>query len=190
MKELTKGVIYTYEIKSEKVTYKGEHIITSHGSHVFYNIEDNFIYSVKEDSVEVKELKKYPTNRIELPELEEAWFVDKSNKVIKTEFTDDLTNEDKNHKNYPTEKLAEAAQVLPLLIRYRDAWNEIDGFVPDFTDESVMKWTIILNKNKLEVEIFNTYNKLFAFKTKGTADLFLKTFQNDLETLKPLLGGK
>ena len=66
-------------------------------------------------------------------------------------------------------------------------WNRIDGFVPDWTNESQKK-----NVIKCEQVTLNIYSISFTqcplyFSTRETAQLFLDTFRTEIESVKELI---
>jgi hypothetical protein len=67
------------------------------------------------------------------------------------------------------------------------AWNKIDGFAADWCDENVKKYSIFSNWNNLSVDLFYNWRRTISFKNKSTAELFLSTFRELLETCKRLL---
>jgi len=64
------------------------------------------------------------------------------------------------------------------------AWNKIDGFE---NVSKTFKYGIYNSRDELRVEDLVKSNITIAFKTKETAELFLSTFRELLETCKRLL---
>ena len=102
-------------------------------------------------------------------------------------------------KKYPTEfkdlgtntfklstKYGHKLSILNTLLHFRDEYNRIDGFEEGFRFK-VGNWCISNVKNKLDLDYFKYTNKIMHFEKKETAKLFLKNFEEQLETVKEFL---
>ena len=85
-----------------------------------------------------------------------------------------------------SEKYAKKLDVLDTLLCLRDEYNRIDGFTEGFRfgEEN---WCIGNDDNELVLlELFNQ-NSPMHFGKEETAELFLKNFEKQLETVKEFL---
>ena len=85
-----------------------------------------------------------------------------------------------------SEKYGDKLEILDMLICLRDEYNRIDGFEEGFRFK-VGNWCISNVKNKLDLDYFKYTNKIMHFEKKETAKLFLKNFEEQLETVKEFL---
>lgn len=90
-----------------------------------------------------------------------------------------------NKNMFPTKEYAEAALALAQLLQLREKYN--DGWVPDWDNINIPKYTIFVHRNKLVTDINLSAQKVLSFKTKELAEKFLATFKPLLEIAKPLL---
>ncbi len=97
----------------------------------------------------------------------------------------DLSVTDSQCRNtWPTKEEAEACLALSQLCQWRDKYNE--GWKPNWTTED-WKYYIVVRRNKLMCDYFNTTAHVLAFKTKQIRDKFLEDFAELIEIAKPLL---
>ena len=84
---------------------------------------------------------------------------------------------------WPTLELAEAALALSQLLQLRDRWNG------DWKVACEKSHHCISRGQGNSVGVFSEYmgDSLLSFKEEKTADLFLETFRDLIETAKPLL---
>ena len=125
---------------------------------------------------------KYPMKREELGGKIIGYYISSHNEISRTCH---YKNEHQSHNLYPTEELAKAAQVLPLLLQLRNAWWKADGW----DIETAETWFGISNyKEGIRIiSDLSYFNPPFSFKDYKTAQLFLDTFRVELEIAKPLL---
>ena len=105
----------------------------------------------------------------------------------------------KAEKKYPTEfkdlgtdtfklstKYGHKLSILNTLLHFRDEYNRIDGFEEGFRFEEE-NWCILPYKCELKATRYITVNRIMHFGKKETAELFLKNFEEQLETVKEFL---
>ena len=97
-----------------------------------------------------------------------------------------------NANLYPT-KLSEMSKedyqkikLFGKLIKTCEDWNKVTGYVPDWLDSNDVKYCISTISDKMIIGTLTNTISPFYFETKGTAELFLKTFKNELEIVKGL----
>ena len=85
----------------------------------------------------------------------------------------------------PSERLVDATMALLKLLFLRDYYNK--GWRPDWSNTNVLKYVIIVSREKIEID--NTYNikRILAFKSKEIRNKFLEEQKELLEIAKPLL---
>jgi hypothetical protein len=90
-----------------------------------------------------------------------------------------------NFNGYPSYELAMAAEALQKLLFLRDYYNK--DWRPDWSNTNVLKYVIIVSREKIEID--NTYNikRILAFKSKEIRNKFLEEQKELLEIAKPLL---
>lgn len=93
----------------------------------------------------------------------------------------------RDRNNTSTKERAEAFLALMQLVELRDAWNKVDKFEVDWSNNDQCKFTICRIKNVITSDTMISYNSILYFKSKETRDLFRKTFEDLLETAKELL---
>lgn len=86
-----------------------------------------------------------------------------------------------------TRELASAFLALMQLKTICDEWNRIDGFVVDWTNGGIDKYSVEFQGSKLVIDVWSTYSHPLIFKDRATAQLFLDSFKEMIETAKPLL---
>lgn len=86
-----------------------------------------------------------------------------------------------------TRELAEAFLALMQLKTICDEWNRIDGFMVDWNDENICKYSIISREAETQVDGCYQISRPLIFKDRETAKLFLDSFKEMIETAKPLL---
>ena len=86
-----------------------------------------------------------------------------------------------------SKELAEAFLALMQLKTLCDKWNEIDQFIPDWTDREQEKWCIKVDDDKINEDVYCTTSSTLFFKTQEIAKLFLQLYPGLLQTAKPLL---
>ena len=98
-----------------------------------------------------------------------------------TEFKDLGTNTFKIYTKY-SNKLS----ILNTLLHFRDEYNRIDGFTEGFRfGES--NWCIINFSNTLDIDSWSSNYRIMYFGKQETAEIFLKNFEEQLETVKEFL---
>lgn len=85
-----------------------------------------------------------------------------------------------------SEKYADKLNTLDTLLCLRDEYNRIDGFEEGFRFEE-KNWCIENYNVKLALNTAYYCSKLMHFGKKETAELFLKNFEEQLETVKEFL---
>lgn len=90
-------------------------------------------------------------------------------------------------ENLKTRELASAFLALMQLKTICDEWNRIDGFVVDWTNGGIDKYSVEFQGSKLVIDVWSTYSHPLIFKDRATAQLFLDSFKEMIETAKPLL---
>lgn len=83
-------------------------------------------------------------------------------------------------------KYVNKLSILDTLLCIRDEYNRIDGFTEGFRfGES--NWRINNFNDKLRLDEWSANNKPMRFRKEETAELFLKNFEKQLETVKEFL---
>ena len=142
------------------------------------------------NNVYLKELKKEPEVK-SLPtkweDLEDfsGWYINPLGKTVFQAEWSARDNKEASKPNYPTKELAEGALALCQLIRFRDAWR--DGWIPDYSDISYNKYSIVTQNGKICIDWYTSSQKILSFKTKKLAEKFLETFKDLIETAKDFL---
>ena len=91
----------------------------------------------------------------------------------------------REHPNIITTKeLAEAFLALMQLVKFRDIWNA--GWKPNFNNGE-SKYVIYIKANKKAIDTFHYANCPLAFKSAEIRDKFSETFDELIQTAKPLL---
>lgn len=90
-------------------------------------------------------------------------------------------------ENLKTRELASAFLALMQLKTICDEWNRIDGFVVDWTNGGIDKYSVEFQGSKLVIDVWSTKSHPLIFKDRATAQLFLDSFKEMIETAKPLL---
>jgi len=85
----------------------------------------------------------------------------------------------------PNKKYAEAMLALCQLIQLRDCYN--DGWIPNWSNDSVLKYCIEINTNEIHKNSFYAASRILAFKTEELRNEFLNNFRDLIEIAKPLL---
>ena len=83
-------------------------------------------------------------------------------------------------------KYGHKLSILNTLLHFRDEYNRIDGFEEGFRFGED-NWCIINHDNKLVCLELYKQNSLMHFRKEVTAELFLKNFREQLETVKEFL---
>ena len=112
------------------------------------------------------------------PTFEEAWKKTMRLYEPKSEY------DKEEYKGYPSQELADAAEVLRRLLFLRDYYN--DDWQPDWTDEK-NKFCIEVENGKPRLEIWNDRSRVLTFKSHEIAYNFLEEQRELLEIAKPLL---
>jgi hypothetical protein len=86
-----------------------------------------------------------------------------------------------------TRELASAFLALMQLKTICDEWNRIDGFVPDWSSGKGWNFCITFRKQEFQIHEWSEFHYPLAFKDQATAQLFLDSFKEMIETAKPLL---
>ena len=135
--------------------------------------EGKIIFKKKENSL--------PTTNEEAVEFlpEECYYIDPRGDIT---IADDCDREDPN--TIATKELAEAFLALMQLVKFRDIWNE--GWKPNF-DNGEDKYVIYIKSNKKVTSIFTHTNYSLSFKSEEIRDKFSETFDELIQTAKPLL---
>lgn len=85
-----------------------------------------------------------------------------------------------------SEKYGYKLEILDTLLCIRDEYNRIDGFTEDFRFGKD-NWCITNYNNQFHLSKWEYSSKIMHFGKKETAELFLKNFQEQLETVKEFL---
>ena len=83
-------------------------------------------------------------------------------------------------------KYGHKLSILNTLLHFRDEYNRIDGFTEGFRfgEEN---WCIENYNNNLDLDYWGKPNSIMHFVKRETAELFLKNFEKQLETVKEFL---
>jgi|GEM_PF-6682347 len=126
-----------------------------------------------------KHEKEYPTMIEEVKD--RVWFIDNEGQVKETFAVTDINN-------LSTKSRAKAFLALMQLVEYRDAWNEIDGFVADWSeDNNQKKYTIEVYCNELINYFIYEVQTILYFGSEETRDKFMNQFSDLIEEAKELL---
>lgn len=114
----------------------------------------------------------------------EGYYINASANINKTTYFDlDDTNRNKNI--LPTKELAEAFLAMMQLMSLRQAW--IGEWKPDYKDETIPKYCIILSSDVFYIDVLWTRHKVLSFPTQIMAEEFLKCFKSLIEKAKVLI---
>ena len=83
-------------------------------------------------------------------------------------------------------KYGHKLSILNTLLHFRDEYNRIDEFTEGFRFEEE-NWCVSNYKNKLNISCWTLPNGIMHFGKEETAELFLKNFKEQLETVKEFL---
>ena len=123
--------------------------------------------------------KEYPTSIEEVKGRD--WYMLGDGKIIK-----DCRYNDKTQLS--TESRAKAFLALMQLVEYRDAWNEIDGFVVDWdSGYNQDKYIFKVVCNELEKYTAHKIQSALYFGSEETRDKFMEQFSDLIEEAKELL---
>lgn len=86
-----------------------------------------------------------------------------------------------------TKERAEAFLALMQLVELRDAYNKVDGFVGDWSNDMQNKFCVSMYDNELIKETLSNTNTVLHFGSAETRDLFYKKHIDLIETAKELL---
>ena len=86
-----------------------------------------------------------------------------------------------------TKERAEAFLALMQLVELRDAYNKVDGFVVDWSNDEQDKFCICVYDNELTQETLRNTHKNLYFGSAETRDLFYEKHIDLIETAKELL---
>ena len=114
-----------------------------------------------------------------VPTFEEAW--GEAERIYKPKSEYDK----EEFGGYPSQDLANAAEALRRLLFLRDYYNE--GWQPDWNNRQRDKFCIMVDKNSLCKESFQSNNKPLAFKSREILDRFFEEQRKLLEIAKPIL---
>lgn len=118
-------------------------------------------------------------------------FFDESSKVFtlcKVNKFNNKRHEDINKNLLPNKETAEAMLALCQLIQLRDCYN--DGWTPDWKNYEEDKWVIYVYESAVMSSmssVFNSHQKILAFRTAELRNNFHKNFRDLIEIAKPLL---
>lgn len=96
-----------------------------------------------------------------------------------------ITSFEGNCDVFPSKEEAEACLALSQLCQWRDRYN--DGWKPDWNDYESSKYIIEYNEDKIEVDTYESVQRVLAFKSPEIRNKFLEDFQDLIEQAKPLL---
>lgn len=94
---------------------------------------------------------------------------------------------DLNRNLLATNKDAEAFLALIQLKRLRDQWLESLNWKPDYTNNKITKYTIVLIRNKIVIDYTYILDRFLTFPTKEIAEDFLNCFKDLIEKAKELI---
>ena len=103
-----------------------------------------------------------------------------------TEFVLDFYRHGNITKKSLSLKYAEKLDILDTLLCLRDEYNRIDGFTEGFRF-GCENWCIENYNNELQLSCLIRQNRIIHFGKEETAKLFLKNFEEQLETVKEFL---
>lgn len=86
-----------------------------------------------------------------------------------------------------SKKDAEAILALIQLKRLRDQWWESLNWKPDYTNNKITKYTIVLIRNKIVIDYTYILDRFLTFPTREIAEDFLKCFGDLIEKAKELI---
>lgn len=111
-------------------------------------------------------------------------------KEVEKKYPSEFKYSIKRHGEYSNEPLSNKFQTklcfLDILLCLRDEYNRIDGFEAGFRF-GVNNWAITNIDNTLDLDNWSRDNKIMHFGKQETAELFLKNFEEQLETVKEFL---
>ena len=115
-----------------------------------------------------------------VPTFEEVW--DEVERIYepKSEYDKD------EYKGYPSQKLADAAEALRILLFLRDYYNE--GWEPNWDDDTVKHIIETCCNDEFVIEPSSTnYPRVLSFKSKKIRNRFFEDQKELIEIAKPLL---
>ena len=122
---------------------------------------------------------KYPNSVLDINGRD--WAIIHSGKPFKsTIYSDDIDQ-------VSTRERAKAFLALMQLVELRDAYNKVDGFVADWTDNNRDKFCIYSLRNELTRASLCNSNNVLHFGSAKTRDLFYEKHIDLIETAKELL---
>ena len=86
-----------------------------------------------------------------------------------------------------TKKSAEAFLALMQLVELRDAYNKVDGFMVDWSDDKQDKFIIWVYIGELDLDCVCRVQYTLHFGKHSTRDLFFERFKDLIEIAKPLI---
>ena len=113
------------------------------------------------------------------------YFIDPSSYIVTSGIYTRDVNKDRNL--LATKKDAESFLTLMQLKRLRDQWWEVLNWIPDYTNNKTIKYTIVMINDEIGTNFTYTYSRFLAFPSKEIAKEFLKCFRDLIEKAKELL---
>lgn len=107
-------------------------------------------------------------------------------KEVEKKYSDVFGIPDKITKIGLYTKYATKLSILDTLLCLRDEYNRIDGFTEGFRFRED-NWCITNYNNQLYLSKWESSSKIMHFGKEETAELFLKNFKEQLETVKEFL---
>lgn len=91
-----------------------------------------------------------------------------------------------NENVFATEEQVQASIALAKLSQLKKVYN--GDWEPNWADDNKTKYTIIIIRNDIKIDVCWGVNRFLAFKTSELRDEFLMNFKDLIEQAKPLLG--
>ena len=107
------------------------------------------------------------------PIKEEEYYIELNSIPTKVSIGERFNNDDKNV--LPSKKAAEAHLALMQLHQLRDCYRQ--GWVPDWEDDNITKYCIVLESNKYVIFKNLVTCNFLTFQSKEIAEKFLNNFQ-------------
>ena len=174
------------EPKQQNMNNNKQVFLSLETAKMFYNGNDKAAKQFALDNYTKEELeaKELPRSWKELDKIT-GYFINEDSNIDKV--CGWIKTRDIIHKNvFPTESLAKGNLALSQLLQLRDKYNENDTLIWDAVNK---KYSIYFNNLNKNFNIDTTYytNKIFTFKTKEKAELFLENFKELLWEARELI---
>lgn len=148
----------------------------------FSHVDENGVIHLKPKE------KKYPMSNVEALVGKTGYYFDSDCKINETEVIGEVGHS-KLRDVVASKEMAEAFLAMMQLVTICDAWNEIDKFIPNWSDGTT-KWCIIRKVNGekgTRVDYYFNTSQLLALSSKERAEEFFEAFPELIKKAERLL---